>query len=325
MMASNDNKSAKNGNIFNTFPSIELFDQMLAAVGSRAFDSLGEDEVDVMVPLLDLLNHKRGVGETSDVSYTKQEKDGSILVTAKCDLEAGTSPGITYGAKGNSQLLTRYGFTMRNNIEKDMSSNDEMELIINGKLCRLRTGPKSYTYGCFVKALECAGAGTGIEEEGENANVGQQQGDDGHDVPDDMEDFLNSCEEEDEFDVYGEVGEVGEGEEECEDTRESDCKALESLQKTLSNVTFELRGQSLAKCLEDPNYRFCAYLVNSEMRTIRFYIQAADLVLKRFKGGDALEDNAPIDDCSIDTDCKLLKKQAVELSDAFFNIRYPES
>ena len=243
MMASNDNKSAKNGNIFNTFPSIELFDQMLAAVGSRAFDSLGEDEVDVMVPLLDLLNHKRGVGETSDVSYTKQEKDGSILVTAKCDLEAGTSPGITYGAKGNSQLLTRYGFTMRNNIEKDMSSNDEMEIRINGKLCRLRTGPKSYTYGCFAKALECASTGTGIEQEGENANVGQQQGDDGHDVPDDMEDFLNSCEEEDEFDVYGEVGEVGEGEEECEDTRESDCKALESLQKTLAEMEFMSRNR----------------------------------------------------------------------------------
>ena len=104
------------------FPGIEIFDQMLSAVGSRAFDGLGDDNLDAMIPLLDLFDHKRGVSVTSDVSYRRLEgehNNTAIVVIAKCDLKNGSIPGITYGAKGNSQLLARYGFTLLDNIEPD--------------------------------------------------------------------------------------------------------------------------------------------------------------------------------------------------------------
>ncbi len=150
---------------FFTFPPFEEFDRMLAAVNSRAFHGLGEDGVDAMIPLLDLMNHKRGSSTlmTSDVAYSvvvheeeekpdnnndgdeitshepnndeasknigKSEKadstplvdddHGYICVTAKRDMSKGSIPGITYGAKGNAQLLVNYGFCLERNMEPD--------------------------------------------------------------------------------------------------------------------------------------------------------------------------------------------------------------
>ena len=43
-----------------SFPTLEQYDNMMGAVTSRGFDGLGYDGVDVMIPLLDLLNHVRG-------------------------------------------------------------------------------------------------------------------------------------------------------------------------------------------------------------------------------------------------------------------------
>jgi hypothetical protein len=103
------------------FPEYDCFDQMIAAISSRAFGGLGtvgDQVVDAMIPLLDLMNHKRGTKEKSDISYTRLE-DGTIEVKAKSGLDKNQCPGITYGAKGNSQLLTRYGFCLRDNIEPD--------------------------------------------------------------------------------------------------------------------------------------------------------------------------------------------------------------
>jgi len=44
------------------FPTCEQYDNMMSLVTSRGFDGLGYDGVDVMIPLLDLLNHVRGQG-----------------------------------------------------------------------------------------------------------------------------------------------------------------------------------------------------------------------------------------------------------------------
>ena len=44
------------------FPTCEQYDDMNALIASRGFDGLGYDGVDVMIPLLDLLNHVRGRG-----------------------------------------------------------------------------------------------------------------------------------------------------------------------------------------------------------------------------------------------------------------------
>ena len=103
------------------FPKYLCFDQMIAAISSRAFGDLGtsgDQVVDAMIPLLDLMNHKRGMKEKSNVSYTRLE-DGTIEVKAKSNIDQNQCPGITYGAKGNSQLLTRYGFCLQDNVEPD--------------------------------------------------------------------------------------------------------------------------------------------------------------------------------------------------------------
>lgn len=99
------------------FPSYSDFDDMLAAVTSRAFAEMGGDGGDAMVPLLDLCNHTRG-DVKKNVSYAKTS-DGSVEVRASTDLDANTVLAITYGAKGNAQLLFNYGFCIPNNIEPD--------------------------------------------------------------------------------------------------------------------------------------------------------------------------------------------------------------
>lgn len=309
-----------------TFPSLELFDQMLAAVGSRAFQSLGEDEIDAMIPLLDLFNHKRGVGAICDVSYTKG-KDGSIHVIAKHDLKARYLPGITYGAKGNAQLLLRYGFTIQHNIEPDGSSNDILDLKINGSTCSLRTGPKSYTYGCFVKMLEL------VKNDGNYACGEATLENDCDDGPGSMEDFLNSCEEEDDenFDFYN--GDDVENEDsnggDDTDEKQSDNQAIESLKKELKIAAegFSLNGCTLVKALQSPNFsrdRFCAYLVASEVRTIGFYLQASDLIQKKLSADYSAQKSDDQLDETKDHDRQLLHEQALELRDAFYRIRYPD-
>lgn len=100
-------------------PSFSDFDDMLAAVTSRAFAGMGgtRDEDIAMVPLLDLCNHHRG-DLTKNVSYVKTQ-DGSVQVVASEDLSADTVLAITYGARGNAQLLFNYGFCIPDNIEPD--------------------------------------------------------------------------------------------------------------------------------------------------------------------------------------------------------------
>jgi len=51
----------------NIFPSFELYDRMMAVLTSRGFAGLGYDNVDALIPMLDLLNHKRGHAESSGI------------------------------------------------------------------------------------------------------------------------------------------------------------------------------------------------------------------------------------------------------------------
>ena len=306
---------------FHRFPLFESFDHMLAAVGSRAFDSLGQDGMDAMVPILDLLDHKRGVNEKSDVSYTRSEEDGSILIVSKHDLCNGISPGNTYGAKGNAQLLTRYGFTLEDNIEPDGSSNDVLELPIQQSICNLRTGPKSYTYGCFVKVLEL------LRDEEEKDYPTTDKTDRG---PDDINSFLDSCEQEDnaihDFDIYCEMEDDSHDdfENDYDSDKRSDCKAIDRLKDILKQAAsgLSLNGNRLHKMRTSTvdRERFCAYLITSELRTIEFYQLAADLILSKLKGKDEVA--AEIYGKK-DTKYELFIEQARELQSVFFQIRYP--
>ena len=142
-----------------SFPSLESYDMMMAAVTSRGFAGLGHEGVDVMIPMLDLLNHARGRCDNSGehlhssgahVRYERYEstcaddandhsnstdmgmtilkrkevssnnkRKGGITVTADKQLKHGEELLMTYGAKGNASLLGRYGFCIENNSEPD--------------------------------------------------------------------------------------------------------------------------------------------------------------------------------------------------------------
>jgi hypothetical protein len=60
------------------FPTFEQYDNMMALITSRCFDGLGCDGVDVMIPLLDLLNHVRGRGSNksgdNDVAHVRYKR-----------------------------------------------------------------------------------------------------------------------------------------------------------------------------------------------------------------------------------------------------------
>jgi len=51
----------------NIFPSFDLYDRMMAVLTSRGFAGLGYDNVDALIPMLDLLNHKRCHAESSGI------------------------------------------------------------------------------------------------------------------------------------------------------------------------------------------------------------------------------------------------------------------
>ena len=310
---------AKGNETLFLFPTFSKLDQTIAVVSSRAFQSLGGDGVDCMIPLLDCINHKRGVGETNDVTY-KKEKDGSIHLIARHDLEKDSTPGITYGAKGNAQLLSRYGFTLENNLEPDGSSNDIFEIKIYGQKCEFRAGPKSYTYGCLVKALSLTS----------KANPANEVEDDG---PCGMEDFLNACEDEGEaFDgMYGGMEMEGEDNNMSEDDETDESIAIEihglqSLIHELKEVKkrYSLSGDSLENALSSPldtSEYFSGILVKSEMRALKLYIDSIQLILSKLKGErGGMKSNQGNES----EDCRLLYEQATELSAAYIAIRHPE-
>jgi hypothetical protein len=61
------------------FPSFEQYSHAMAMVTSRGFEGLGADNVDAMIPLLDMLNHIRGptlVGE-GNVGGTGYDREDS--------------------------------------------------------------------------------------------------------------------------------------------------------------------------------------------------------------------------------------------------------
>ena len=63
--------------INNIFPSFEQYDSMMAVLTSRGFCNLGYDNVDALIPMLDLLNHVRGSISSDGTIQDKDGKGGS--------------------------------------------------------------------------------------------------------------------------------------------------------------------------------------------------------------------------------------------------------
>ena len=164
------------------FPSVpmdflrEVFRRAVAAIHSRSFntsmpgeeacDAAQESERTVLVPVLDCANHHRQPRECqwqmNPIHHWEDRRvdigKWSIVVGALKDFNAGDPVRIAYGARGNSELLVRYGFTVEDNAEPDGSSNDVVPLHIPGvshPVAQLRVASRpGYTYPPLAAALD---------------------------------------------------------------------------------------------------------------------------------------------------------------------------
>ena len=310
------NEIAAEGKL-SSFPSIERYSDMLAAVSSRAF-GLGDDSDEdiAMIPILDLCNHSRGRDAQKNVKY-KSLEDGSIEVKSTQTIQPNDPLKLTYGARGNSQLLLNYGFTLRRNLEPDGSSNDVLEFSSDGMgVVNLRTGPKSYTYGGLVSALEQVS----ITVHGEDHEEEEEEGDD-------MDNFLNEDEASEEIgDIYGdEMDQVDDEGENDTGTIQREIEALRTFRDYLEKrmEAYTRKGTELNEHLALPEITrryFSALLLQSEQRTIYFFILATMKIESLLEKREVSE---PKQSALIDKeDLELIETQTEELAKAFMKIRH---
>ncbi len=332
----------------NTFPSFEKFSDMLAAVTSRAFQIGNTDQDIAIVPMLDLGNHTRGKSMSKlgkkNVSYLFDASKHAMIVTSTVDIDPEECIRLTYGAKANAELLLNYGFCIPNNVEPDGSSNDILEFRANSssqgenfhaKSISLRAGPKSYSYGGFVAALEEYFAPeklTSIPGDGEERASSTEDHEQNR-IPSDFEDFLNECEneEEDDDDYMGLYGgdnpELVAGDD--SDTKEDYNDEIEALQRfrldlvKLSEAYSSTRPSIKAGLASSELYS--TILCKSELRTIFFFIHAIDKVQHLLRA-EAKEDMKPeqkaLDIVTDPDDLHMIDKQTSELASAFMSIRH---
>ena len=294
------------------FASLETFDTMMAAETSRAVAGMGASRNDIdisMVPLLDMCNHRRGV-EGQNITYRRL--DSSVQAIAKEDIQTGKTLQITYGARGNAQLLFNYGFALENNVEPDGSSNDvvEVQLEAGSPLVHLRTGPKKYTFGCFSKAVE----------QFHEQNLETEIEGDG---PDDLEDFLKGCDTNSGFCVFEDVEREDDDEEDPDSVNtDAEIGAVRKLERALvaARLRYGLNGEECKTALtsRDPRVRYAGILIHSEVRTIQFYELACTFIVARM-----METEVTHFKWAIEVDEVLLKIQATDLAGAFLQIRCP--
>lgn len=298
--------------------NFEAYATMLAVVSSRAF-SISEDE-SVLVPILDLCDHCRGQDLKKNLSYSFTDKEGMVVKSCQ-EIAAQESLRLTYGAKGNAQLFLNYGFSIPNNVEPDGSCNDTLEFQIEERNdlppIVLRVGPKSYTYGCLARAVEsfypsASGSympgGCGLHDKSD---------------ADDMEDFLNACDNEDdgnELELYG--GSPEEDEESTGSGKEDadlDMKALFLFQQALENRLARYT-ETTTHSDDAPREYFASILLQSEQRTLRFYATVAEKLGEILSKKDSVtfeNPSKPLSDASA-----LIESQTNQLVQAFIRIRH---
>ena len=289
-----------------SFPSYDKFNDMFAAVSSRAFQISEQQDDIALVPILDLCNHCRGksnlkknvsyeivyenVGSDKSSSSSSTSSDVPIMVVkASATISEGGNLRLTYGALGNGQLLMNYGFCIPQNYEPDGSSNDIVDFKTN---ISLRTGPKAYCYGPFVMAIETFYETRSLtnddtvesdQQDEESKGENQEEEDDDND----FDSFLNedtNGDQNDFDDIYGDQTNTGQ-----EVATDSDDITAEII--SLMKFRHELiqRSKKYIMCSAEiqaalssgkPSPRFySSILCQSELRTIYFFIRATEKVL----------------------------------------------
>jgi hypothetical protein len=317
------------------FPPFEIFSDMLAAVSSRAFQIGNTDQGVAMVPLLDLCDHARGADGRKNISY-EQQQDGSMLVKSIVALRPGECLKLTYGARGNAQLLLNYGFCIPHNIEPDGSSNDVLEFRIQSSTdvasdtwavrrpILLRTGPKSYSYGGFAHALEQFFL-NGFDDAPSGCSASEI----------DVQSFLSQCDEEDseEYDaIYDETGRTEEPDHKSvddgmirADNHLDEMNALHCFKMELIRLSESYGSKSAelqnALALKPCPRFYSAILCQSELRTIFFFLRAVDKVQGFLQPGKSSVTEHTFVNCG-DDDLSLIEEQTTELANAFIAIRH---
>ena len=271
------------------------FDDFLWAwcvISSRSFKvstTDGSRSVEGCIPVMDFCNHRR----PRDCSYHLELSpgDGShgfVVLTALRDIDAGGEVCVTYGAKGNRDLLRDYGFCMPPSFEPDGSSNDVMTLKVNGKLIDLRRpgGGAAYTCSCFSSGVSAFNEGC---DEEASAFFGPEE--DHWNLDDDDEEE----EEEGDGDMYAPIEGLGEEEEEgSPEARGSSLhthvfeakEKVSSFEATLRSAiaSYDEEKPRFAAVMSEPAATagkpeyFCALLSMGELETLEFYRRAAHLV-----------------------------------------------
>ena len=182
----------------------------------------------------------------------------------------------------------------------------------------LRAGPKSYTYGGFVKALEYF-----YDRNNETQNDSSMN--DKNTKEDDMEAFLNQCDDEDhnfddDFDCYDDMpnSEQHDNDEENEEEMiESECKALELFEKKLKNAQndYNLKNPEQYFISSGQETYYSAVLIQSEMRTLRLFEEAAKRIRCRLMNQTKVDEFISNDELLVD--------QMNQLVTAYFTIRHP--
>jgi hypothetical protein len=353
---------SKNDDERQSFPvPFEKFSNMYAAVSSRAFSisssdsstaaGLQQEQEDVLIPILDLCDHCRGTQEgqnKKNISYDFQ--DGYMVVRSVAEddsvttkdpsntmlpLPVGEALRITYGAQGNPQLLYNYGFAIQDNLEPDGSSNDVLEFTVKDKegtfestILYLRMGPKSYTYGYLIKALEF------FRPQNQNTDNDDERGEE--EDQDDMEAFLaggddNDNDDDDDIDLYGDTESPAEEshEQDAKDEATNDLAALSIFEQALQEKLkqYKLDDATLSKRIAEektgPEY-YSAILLHSEKKTLRFFLTAVRKITNMLQPEAPRQPlNAALHGYAAN-DLDLMESQADELAKAYITIRHSD-
>ena len=225
----------------------ETFRRAVAAIHSRSFnaavpgqetsDAEDESEHTILVPVLDCANHHRKPREcrweiVPIENWARRRHyigKWSVVVGALKDFDEGDPIRIAYGARSNSELLVRYGFTVPDNAEPDGSSNDVVPLHIpgvpGGPVAQLRVASRpGYTYPPLASALDAIKRKRlGVEEPSPGEKTRVRADDDIVGELDELDDWYGGNagggDEEDEDDeaMYAEMYGGGDGEDEEDD------------------------------------------------------------------------------------------------------------
>lgn len=92
--------------------SLEEFKRVRTLVSSRIFGvKINGSKTDVLVPLADMLNHKR----PQETLWEYNEARGGFTIEAKIEIERGEQVYDSYGRKCNSRYFLNYGFVVEDN------------------------------------------------------------------------------------------------------------------------------------------------------------------------------------------------------------------